>query len=109
MTSYELVSDRSGGCCEALILMGEYGRWTRCGMRPVEIHHMLTRARGGRILDTAGECYHLMALCHPHHMASDGGEAYEGGLLIDGYVRNENGRPVYYGTDEYLSKAYPRE
>lgn len=95
--------------CEAMIQLGnEYsGTWTRCGRRPTELHHRLTRARGGLILDRAGEKYHLMNLCHQHHKdAHDLGTAIEAGLLLEGYVVTENGRPVYSGPDEYLSRRY---
>ena len=80
--------------------------WARCWDRPVEIHHALTRARGGHILDYFGETYHLIALCRRHHAGADGGDAYEGKLLIDGYVTQESGRVVYYGTDDYLRTKY---
>lgn len=89
--------------------MTEYRVWTRCGMKPVEVHHALTRARGGGLLDEVDEDYHLIVLCKKHHAAADGGAAYEGDLLIDGYVLHERGKLVYYGTDEYLSKRYPRD
>lgn len=85
------------------------GAWTRCWRQPTERHHLLTRARGGRILDEAGETYHLIHLCHVHHRLADGGDAYDAGLLIDGYVTTANGRVVYHGSDEYLSNKYPRE
>lgn len=81
--------------------------WTRCGRSPVEKHHRLTRARGGSILDAVGETYHLIDLCPKHHRFSDGAQAYETGLLIDGYVTTgANGRPLYIGSDEYLSRVY---
>lgn len=67
---------------------------------------MLTRARGGKLLDREGETYHHIALCRRHHSAADGRAAYEGGLLIDGYATTENGRVVYYGSDEYLREKY---
>jgi len=86
------------------------GVWTRCGRRPTELHHRLTRARGGEILDRAGETYHLINLCHRHHMAAhDFGQAFENGLLIDGSViSGPDGRPQYSGSDEYLTAKYPR-
>lgn len=92
--------------CEAMVLIGR--AWTRCGKRPVELHHRITRARGGLILDAAGERYHLMNLCTGHHkVAHDQGNAFENGLLIDGYVTTGPfGRPTYYGSDEYLSRVY---
>jgi hypothetical protein len=76
-------------------------------MGPIEVHHMLTRGRGGGVLDSFNETYHLIALCPDCHRRSDGGEAYAGGLLIDGYVTTgSNGKPVYKGTDPYLSEKY---
>lgn len=99
---------RSDEQCEAMVLAGNTGIYTRCWGRPVEIHHLLTRARGGNILDQHGETYHLIALCPEHHRMSDGGDAYAGGLLIDGYVSTDNrGRPVYHGSDVELSERYP--
>jgi hypothetical protein len=92
-----------------MVLTG-YGKWTRCGVRNgVEVHHALTRGRGGRILDEEGECYHLIVLCQAHHRGADGEDAYEGDLLIDGYMTRERGRAVYHGTDPYLSEKYPLE
>ena len=49
---------KNGGC-EAMIQLYN-GTWTRCWRKPTESHHMLTRARGGRILDEVGETYHLI-------------------------------------------------
>lgn len=98
---------RSDSMCEAMVRTPN-GIYTRCWKRPVEIHHLLTRARGGNILDQAGETYHLICLCPEHHAMSDGGDAYAGGLLIDGYVTtNKHGRPVYQGSDKELSERYP--
>ena len=99
----EEVRYRSYGMCEALI---DVGVWTRCGRSPVEIHHMLTRARGGNLLDDADETYHLIALCREHHAWADGGQAYEAGLLIDGYVNRNGTKIIYSGTDEYLTEKY---
>ena len=83
------------------------GRWTRCGRRQVENHHRLTRARGGLILDAAGETYHLMDLCPWHHkIAHDEGSAFENGLLLDGYVTSGLNGPVYVGSDPYLNERY---
>jgi hypothetical protein len=102
-----IVYERSGAKCEAMILIPGRSVWTRCWMGPVELHHMLTRGRGGGILDSAGETYHLIALCPDCHRRSDGGEAYAGELLIDGYVTTDNvGLPVYNGSDPYLSEKY---
>lgn len=93
--------------CEAMVLVYT-GAWTRCWRKPTERHHLLTRGRGGRVLDEIGETYHISHLCHIHHRMADGGDAYAGGLLIDGYVVTEGDRVVYYGTDEYLTARYPR-
>lgn len=100
------VRERANGKCEAMVKL-KNNVWTRCWQGPVEVHHMLTRARGGAILDKAGETYHLIALCPACHRASDGGEAYAGELLIDGYVTtNQYGNPVYHGSDNYLRGKY---
>ena len=103
------VNYRSGGMCEGMVLAGSV--WTRCWKKPVEVHHLLTRARGGEILDYHGETYHLIALCKEHHMDADGGDAYYGQLLIDGYVvwDQRRGRPIYQGSDPYLREHYGRE
>lgn len=98
--------ERSNGKCEAMVLV-QYRVWTRCGKWPVEVHHALTRGRGGRILDEAGESYHLIALCGEHHRGADGEDAYDGDLLIDGYVLRENGVIQYFGTDSVLNEKYP--
>jgi len=105
----ELVRQRANGCCEAMVWVESADRWTRCGLGPVEVHHALTKARGGTILDSVGETHHLIALCHKCHAMADGGDAYMGGVLMDGYVITENDRLVYYGTDEYLTDKYPKE
>jgi hypothetical protein len=100
----EKVRKRSGGNCEAMITFNSAGPWMRCWGGPVEVHHVLPRSRGGKILDEAGEDYHLMAMCaRCHH------RAHEGELMIEGYVITENGRPVYTGPDHYLSARYPKE
>lgn len=105
-TAREQVLARAERACEAFVEIN-FQVWTRCGKGPVEVHHALTRSRGGKILDEEGEIYHLIALCPEHHRMADGEAAYEGDLLIDGYMTREQGRAVYHGTDEYLSKAYP--
>lgn len=61
---------------------------------------MLTRARGGLILDKAGETAHLIALCPNHHRYAHGPDGYESGLMINGYVTTGTlGTPVYEGSD----------
>lgn len=106
---------RAGNVCEAMVIvegrsiLGEKANvWTRCGRTPVEVHHRLTRARGGGLLDELGETYHLLALCPKHHKDSDGKDAYAGGLLLDGsMIKNQYG--VYYeGSDPVLSQKYPK-
>jgi len=104
MKARDKAMHRAGGRCEAEVEVN--GVWTRCFDNDVEVHHKLTRARGGTILDKAGEDYHLVVLCRKHHRQSDGIDAYVGGLLIDGYVVSINGRPKYYGQDEYLKEKY---
>lgn len=100
------VRERADGKCEAMLQLPN-GIWARCWKGPIEVHHMLTRARGGAILDRVGEIYHLIALCPDCHRASDGDMAYAGDLLIDGYVTtNKEGRPVYHGSDSYLRSKY---
>lgn len=106
MTSRDEAVRRSGGCCEAMIEIRP-GIYTRCGLKPIEVHHMITRARGGKILDQHGETYHLICLCPSCHRNADGGQAYDDGMLIDGYVTTtKDGTPQYTGTDEYLKEHY---
>jgi hypothetical protein len=104
MKNIELVRQRSGGNCEAMIWVESAEVWSRCGGRPVEVHHVLPRSRGGTILDAVGETYHLIATCNRCHT-----EAHTGQMMIDGYVTGKTGRPVYHGTDEYLLTKYPEE
>ena len=94
------------GHCEALLNVRP-DVWTRCGTGPIEIHHRLTRARGGLILDEAGELYHLIALCRTHHdYAHKSAAATQVGLLLDGYVVSDDGRPWYVGPDPYLRETW---
>ena len=52
----------------------------------------------------------ILCLCRVHHgVAHDEGQAFENGLLIDGYVTTTNGKPVYVGSDVYLSERYGNE
>jgi len=77
-------------------------------MTPVEVHHRLTRSRGGLILDKAGEIYHLMALCRTHHkIAHEMSNPYGAGMMIEGYVVTIDGKPRYTGSDPYLQKQFP--
>ena len=97
--------------CEAMVAIttaaGRLG-YLQCGRHNAQLHHKLTRARGGLLLDKVGETYHQMYLCVEHHAyAHDNAGAIEGGLLLEGRViSGADGRPVYTGPDEYLSKTY---
>lgn len=104
----KMIIKRSAGICEMMIDYGNGLGAHRCGNPASEIHHMLTKARGGVALDKAYETYHLLHLCGPCHRASDGAEAYEGGFLIEGSAvwDSLSQRPVYTGPDEYLTKEY---
>lgn len=104
----KLLAERSGYQCEAMEDRHGRGIYARCWGTPVEAHHLLTKARGGRNLDLMDEIYHLIHLCRKHHSLADGEEAYEGGLLIEGYVTWEKNsrRPVYVGPDLYLTERY---
>lgn len=99
---------RAGGRCEAELEVR--GVWTRCFTAPVEVHHLLTRSRGGDVLDRMGEDYHLAALCHLHHRRAHAPGGYAAGMMIEGYVILDHAttRAVYLGPDEYLSATYPR-
>lgn len=100
--------------CEAMVSQQQrVGRYYKvmfvpCGAEDADLHHKVTRARGGLILDSAKETYHHLYLCREHHdMAHDAGTAFENGLLIHGYViTGVDGRPMYTGPDEYLTKHY---
>lgn len=104
---------RSGDRCEAETWRSTprstSGTWRRCGSTATEVHHLLTKARGGRNLDRVGETYHLIHLCNACHRLCDGQDAYDGGMLIEGEVTWDRlwNRPVYRGPDEYLSMKYP--
>ena len=101
----EAIIERSRQMCEAMVELPN-GVWVRCGKRPVQIHHMLKRSRGGQLLDPH-TIYHLVAVCPRHHQyAETSGE--ETGLLIDGYVITDKhtGRPVYSGSDEMLLEMF---
>lgn len=109
-----LVIENCDGRCEAEVLVGTDAAvqevWTRCFRLGVEVHHMLTRARGGDLLDMAGEVYHLVGLCPRHHGAAHQPGGRAAGLLIDGYmtVDHSTGLLIYTGPDIYLSEKYGR-
>jgi hypothetical protein len=97
--------------CEAMVPFMSPSRgeqYMACGVEPADLHHKITRSRGGLILDDAGETYHHMYLCREHHRrAHDEGKGYQNGLLLRGFVTTVNGKPAYIGPDDYLAKAYP--
>jgi hypothetical protein len=104
----QAVKKRSGGQCEAEVQI--FGLRGRCPNQAVEIHHRLTKGRGGRDLDRVkGEIYHLIHLCKMHHKRADGQQAYDEDMLIRGHVMWDKlkNRPVYSGPDKYLTKKYP--
>lgn len=108
-TPRQLVVNRSGERCEAMVRVwtGTTYLWTRCYRTPIEVHHRLTRARGGNLLDELGEIYHLIALCHAHHRnEADGQYAFESGLLLDGRMYYSGGVYWYEGSDQYLKDNY---
>lgn len=100
------VARRSRGRCEAFIEISGYP--SRCHRQATEIHHLLTKGRGGRALDRVGEIYHLIHLCHECHLTSDGADAYKHGMLLEGDVIWDSflSKPVYRGPDEYLKGKY---
>jgi hypothetical protein len=99
--------------CEAMVeIVGRTKtNYIPCGVEGADLHHKITRARGGKILDAAGEKYHLLYLCREHHnIAHDTDTAYERGLLIHGYViTGVDGRPLYTGPDAYLTEHYGKD
>ena len=101
----KLVLERSTGRCEAMVQLAR--TWTRCGRLGIEDHHMLTRARGGDLLDTVDEVYHHVALCPKHHREAHS-EGFKTGLMLEGSAYLLGGVIVYVGPDEYLSEHYPR-
>jgi|SRR4051812_27864499 hypothetical protein len=99
--------------CEAMVLVkGVNTRHHRemyvcCGKDNAQLHHKITRARGGLLLDAVGETYHQMYLCVHHHADAHDQPAFDNGLLIRGsVVTGVDGRPYYTGPDEYLSEHY---
>lgn len=100
---------RSNGRCEAEVYSDRLSRWVRCHQRATDIHHMLTKGRGGRNLDEVNETYHLIHLCSEDHRSAH--ENRDGGsLIIDGYVEWDSltDEPSYMGDDKYLLRKYGR-
>jgi len=82
--------------------------WARCGRAPIEVHHRLTRARGGDLLDSVKEIYHLMALCHRCHKYAHEVDQGHNGLILAGSVYRDGLYLIYEGPDEYLRSTYGR-
>jgi len=103
---------RAMSYCQAMVLVPSQsrpeGRFTVCEVEPAELHHKLTRARGGLLLDAVGETYHHIYLCREHHSyAHDTDQGYTSGLMIRGFVTTAtDGQPWYSGNDEYLLEHY---
>lgn len=99
--------------CEAMVSIttaaGRQG-YVMCGRAGAQLHHKLTRARGGLLLDAVGETYHHLYLCVEHHAyAHDNAHAIAGGLLIEGRViSGMEGEPIYLGPDPYLTQTYQK-
>ena len=67
---------------------------------------MLKRSRGGDVLDSVGETYHHIALCHRHHRQAEEENRWDDELIISGYAFIDRGVVVYTGPDEYLTEKY---
>lgn len=108
-TSRSLAILRSNGQCEAMVVVGK--AITRCGVRPVEVHHRVRRSQGGKLLDKELEIHHLISLCHKHHTWAhrDTGTASEAGLFIEGQVLRDGMNIIYKGPDEVLNAKYGEE
>ena len=66
---------------------------------------MLTRSRGGSLLDQVGETAHHLALCSGHHrLVDDYGP--ESGMMIDGSAYRDGTYLVYVGPDAFLTQRY---
>lgn len=95
----DLLEHRSKNRCEAKF------QGYRCRTAWTVIHHRITRARGGRILDAYDEVAHLACLCDLHHrLCHDTGEGLawfdDEPLILSGYVTTGfHGGPVISGSD----------
>src|SRR5262245_66654988 len=91
--------------CEAMVMVASESRpsgmFVPCGLEDADLHHKITRARGGLLLDAAGETYHHLYLCRPHHnVAHDEGQAVERGLVIKAAVTARvHGQSLYPRPD----------
>lgn len=104
---YEAIIIRSDGRCEAEVESG--GQWMRCTQAATDVHHLLPKSRGGRLLDAVLETAHLIHLCREDHQQAHSRKNAEG-MMIDGSVtwNKITNRPEYQGTDPYLRKRYPK-
>lgn len=102
----ETVKERSGGWCEAEVLIQET-YWKRCPAKATDIHHLLPRSRGGNILDEYGETCHLLHMCRTDHAQAHSRNSAEG-MMIDGSVvwNRDRTKPRYQGTDPELKRKY---
>lgn len=103
----DAVFRRSNGRCEAEVWSDQLQTWTRCRRRATDVHHMITKGRGGRNLDHVGETYHLIHLCVDDHRSAHDDRA-NASLIINGYVEWDRLRnqPIYKGDDRYLFRNY---
>ena len=101
---YEAITTRSGWRCEAEVW---HGTWLRCPMLATDVHHLLPKSRGGRILDEVGETSHLIHLCRECHAQAHSRKDAEG-MMIDGSVtwNKITSKPEYRGTDPTLTQRY---
>lgn len=106
MTSYSVVHQRSFGHCEVMVRVNQL--FTRCGRRATDVHHKVTRSRGGLLLDSVDEVYHLVHLDRRHHdwVHHNVGAAERAGLYIPGQVYLVGDQVTYRGPDRYLMKHY---
>jgi 5-methylcytosine-specific restriction endonuclease McrA len=104
------VKERSGGFCEGYWLPPLSSTWTRCTSRSVQVHHKITRARGGELLDT-WTIYHLADLCVRCHITAHRPVGLKLRLMLPGSVLTNKvtGKPVYTGSDPYLSSHFGAE
>lgn len=89
-----------------MVLVGKL--MTRCGVTPVDCHHMIRRSQGGGMLDDELETKHLICLCRKHHnwVHRRVGVATELGLFLEGAVLRDGTRLVYKGPEIYFTQKY---
>lgn len=104
---YDAIITRARGRCEVEVELPLISGWSRCGDQGTEVHHLLPKSRGGRILDEVGETYHLILLCKTDHLQAHSRKDALG-LMIDGSVVWDKltNQPHYTGTDPYLMSKY---